>query len=396
MKALRYLRVYLRLIWLCLGRSLRTSQRAIDRLLSSRRLRETGAHGGKEITEKEEPENNGSGDASIYELTERMLLRENTESMNESTTLPVADQSELLDSNPSFRAGISRRAWRAKRQAERGPKHHRRKSSRKSGDTDLTLEAFSPYEPQSASYESKFEMDSEDDPRNDEPDIIVVRHKGSLYKLKFPAFSIAEGQTTIGHLRQQAATEFDVEDVSRVTLVYRGKTLRVDSRTCHEEGLRMRSEVLCIVKRTPMEEIEFLTNKFRTELIPQGIEYITNTPNDPKMRDFDYRRVSETILTQILMKLDSVETEDDSGARIRRKELVREVQDFLNDLDIAANRDGPSHWHADFIEPKESSGKRRTSAPLPGRPTASRSRSSNLNRSDSRYDASPETSADER
>ena len=375
---------------------MKTAQRAVDRLLSSRRLRESVSHGETEPTALEGLEEDLSSEETTSRTKKSILPSEISKSVEDITTLPSEEPPELLDSNPSFRAGISRRAWRAKRQAERGPKHHRRKSSRKSGDipeVDLTLQPLDSFEPQSTSYESKFEMDSEDDPGNDEPDVIVVRHKGSLYKLKFPAFSIAEGLTLVSHLRQQAATEFDVDDVSRVTLVYQGKTLRTDSKSCYEEGLRMRSEVLCVVKRTPIEEIDFLTNKFRTELVPQGLEFISNkwAPIDAVKREFDYKRISETMLTQILLKSDAVDTEDDSEARMRRKELTKEVSSFLNDIDLAARKDAPSDWHADFIEQKQATNKQN----LPLRPTSSRARSSKLDRNDSRDDAPPEISADE-
>ena len=377
---------------------MKTAQRALDRLLSTRRLKEIVAQDDKESTESTGlGEHRSSGDRTSKRGDLR-LSHESTKSIEDITTLPVEDPPELLDSNPSFRAGISRRAWRAKRQAEKGPKHHRRKSARKSGenlDPDPTLQAPDLFESQSPEYQNKFEMDSEDDPGNDEPDIILVRHKGSLYKLKFPAFSLAEGLTLVGHLRQQAAIEFDVEDASRVTLVYQGKTLKSDAKTCHEEGLKMRSEVLCVVKRTPLEEIDFLTHKFRTELVPQGLEFISNTPTDEKKRDVEYRRVSETILTQILLKFDAIDTQGDSEARLRRKELVKEVQGFLSDLDKALNRDDPSAWHADFIEPKQTSGTRRTSTPMSTRPAATRSRSSKLGRSDSKDEAFPETIADD-
>ena len=382
---------------------MKTSQRALDRLLSTRRLREIVAEDDKELTESAGLEEHRPSGDPASKSGDLKLLHESTKSIEDVTILPIEDPPELLDSNPNFRAGISRRAWRAKRQAERGPKHHRRKSARKSGDNlepDPTLQAPDFFEPQSPEYQNKFEMDSEDDPGNDEPDIILVRHKGSLYKLKFPAFSLAEGLTLVGHLRQQAATEFDVEDVSRVTLVYQGKTLKSDAKTCHEEGLRMRSEVLCVVKRTPLEEIDFLTHKFRTELVPQGLEFISTkfiskTPADDKKRDLEYRRVNETILTQIVLKLDAIETEGDSEARLRRKEIVKEVQSFLNDLDKAANRDEPSAWHADFIEPKQTPGTRRPSTPLSRRPAATPSRSSKLGRSASKDDDFSETIADD-
>ena len=368
---------------------MKTAQRAIDRLLSSRRLRETAKQDDNDSTRlKSQGEDEASGD-SLSRSGEIEFAYKDTKSVVDDNTWAVEEPPELLNSNPNFKAGTSRRAWRAKRQAERGPKPHHRKSYRKSDEfpkIHTTRQSSDPFEPQSGGHQSKFEMDSEDDPGNDEPDIIVVRHKGSLYKLKFPAFSIAEGLTLVGHLREQAAREFDVEDASRVTLVYQGKTLKVDAKTCHEEGLKMRSEVLCVVKRTSIEEIDFLTNKFRTELVPQGLEFISNTPADAKKRDLEYRRNSETILTQILLKSDAVETEGDMDARMRRKELVVEVQGFLHDLDVAAKRDEPSNWHADYIEAKQNTGTRRTSTTLPGRPSPILSRSSTLGKSDSRND----------
>ena len=372
---------------------MKTAQRAIDRLLSGRRLRETVVQGGKELTSPEgQEEHRPSGD-SIPRSEQPEVPQGIDENFDGSTTLPAANPPEVLDSNPSFRAETSRRAWRAKRQAERGPKPHHRKSYRKSGDSieaDSTLQEQHP-----TSYHSKFEIDSEDEPGNDEPDIIIVRHKSSLYKLKFPAFSLAEGLTLIGDLRQQAAQEFDVEDASRVTLVFQGKTLKIDSRSCHEEGLKMRSEVLCGVTTTPIQQIDFLSQKFRTDLVPQGLEFIANTPSDPKKRDLEYRRNSETILTQILLKSDAVDTEGDMDARMKRKELVKEVQIFLNDLDMAAKRDIPSAWHANFIEQRLTPEVRRTSTALPGRPTLASLRSQKLSKSGSMNDSSPERGANE-
>jgi hypothetical protein len=64
---------------------------------------------------------------------------------------------------------------------------------------------------------------------------------------------------------------------------------------------------------------------------------VARPPKDPKKRIDEHRRLSETILQQVLLKLDDVQTKPENGARAWRKELVVEVQDYLNKLDAAKN-----------------------------------------------------------
>ena len=334
---------------------MRTAQRTVDRLLAGRRSRKKLKEHDRTydaVTSEHASSQHSSRNASLSRNEEASKRSREATSCEEEVVSRSEEPPELLDSNPNFRAEKSRRAWRAKRQADRGPKpHHRKHRNRKSGeaiDLDPILHASGASEMQ-PSHQTKFEMDSEDEQGNLDPDIILVKHKGSMYNSKFPAFSIAEGSLLVGHLRQQVARDFGVEDASRVTLLYKGKSLKTDSRTCHEEGLKMRSEILCVVKRTASEELEFLSNKFRAELQPQGVDFILNTPVDAEKREIEYRKISETILAQILLKADTVELEGDDDARMTRKMLVKEVQSFLNDLDVAAKKDAPSDWHADFL-----------------------------------------------
>lgn len=235
--------------------------------------------------------------------------------------------------------------------------------------TDPILKGRRPLTPQKTKDQSKLEVDLANEQGRDDPDVLILKHKGSTYIFKFPPSSMADGSLLVGDLRQRAAKEFGAEAASRVSLVYKGKSLKFDTRACQEEGLRYRSEVLCVIKRTPSEELEFLSNKLRAELIPQGLEFISNTPEDIKKRDFEYNKISETILTQIIMKSDAVDTEGDENARNMRKELAKEAQGFLDDLDLAANKDSPAAWHADFIEQKQESGS------VPARPSFSDKRS---------------------
>ncbi|KAL6714598.1 hypothetical protein ACLMJK_008023 [Lecanora helva] len=354
------------------GLNIRAAQKVVDDLLSGRRpCRETTqdvkGSSFSEYGHRLDEFSSREGSPTKYNQDSAQLGTD--ENLSSENRARFEEPPELLDSNPNFRAEKSRRAWRAKKQAGRGPKphhrkHHRDRKSSEGPGKDPVLKSPSHVESQFAQHQRKFELDSEDEQGNLDPDVILVRHKGSVYNSKFPAFSIAEGSLLVGSLRQQVARDFSIDDASRVTLLYKGRSLKIDSRSCHDEGLKMRSEVLCVVKRTTVEELEFLANKFRTELIPQGLDFMSNQPADPERRELEYRRISETILAQILLKFDAIDVEGDESARIMRKKIVAEVNGFLNDLDRTQTKDDPSDWHADFLPAKQL---RRPSPGLPDR-----------------------------
>ncbi|EGY16039.1 BAG domain-containing protein [Verticillium dahliae VdLs.17] len=83
----------------------------------------------------------------------------------------------------------------------------------------------------------------------------------------------------------------------------------------------------------PIAALNELDNHFMTTLYPLCQDFMANTPTDPKKLEDEHRKISETVMMQVILKLDAVETNGDPDARARRKELVQKVQNVLKDLD---------------------------------------------------------------
>lgn len=88
---------------------------------------------------------------------------------------------------------------------------------------------------------------------------------------------------------------------------------------------------------TPLDKLNALQDTLRT-FAGQVDAYERNPPTETGKFDFEHKRLSETILAQVLLKLDAVETEGDQDARARRKALVKDAQAELNKLDAAHKR----------------------------------------------------------
>ncbi|KAJ5377966.1 uncharacterized protein N7496_005375 [Penicillium cataractarum] len=84
--------------------------------------------------------------------------------------------------------------------------------------------------------------------------------------------------------------------------------------------------------KTPLEQANTLIEYLRRELTPLCEEYLADPPASPRKLEFEYRKLSETILARVMLKADGIEPRNETVKNARRA-LIREAQALLNRLD---------------------------------------------------------------
>ena len=90
--------------------------------------------------------------------------------------------------------------------------------------------------------------------------------------------------------------------------------------------------------RTSHDKIDVLEHYFATVIEPACLEYMDNPPRDPKTKDFEHKRISETVMTQLFLKADGISIDGDEMVRQRRKALIDRVHGLLQEVDDSATR----------------------------------------------------------
>ena len=192
-----------------------------------------------------------------------------------------------------------------------------------------------------------------EDPARTEDVIHVVRGKDN-YQFTFPLGAISNGAVTVGELRAKVALEIGVEP-ERTTLVGLGRNMRDDAATLRSLGMGSGTKILCMAsqvkatglatkKATPaktkplglMEAIEAVKQAVVDKTGQLTADFVENPPAEQKDREDVHRRITETIMGELL-KLDGIES-DDPAVRIRRKEVVKEIQRMLESVDAVLKK----------------------------------------------------------
>jgi hypothetical protein len=231
-----------------------------------------------------------------------------------------------------------------------------------------------------------------------EDDVLLLRNKGVTYQVRFPAYSIGDGKLQVRDIKDRAKVVLGLPDGSeeRLKLLYKGQQLKDPLRPCREYNLKNQSEVLCIVGEAPeapedsdgsasvadsigkktrvrkskknknkktdpnltpdpgtsegpsrgvspspgpktaLEKLQSISSHFKTKILPLCVQFTAAPPQDPKKKEFEHKKLSETIMNEVVLKLDAVETDGDPEIREKRRALVRETQGVLRGLDEAA------------------------------------------------------------
>lgn len=86
---------------------------------------------------------------------------------------------------------------------------------------------------------------------------------------------------------------------------------------------------------TPMGKLQTLSNTFRDQWLPLCHKFMSNPPSDPQTRAKEHRKLSESVMTHILLKADAIDV-DSAETRAFRKALINDANETMKKIDVVA------------------------------------------------------------
>ena len=86
----------------------------------------------------------------------------------------------------------------------------------------------------------------------------------------------------------------------------------------------------------PARELHAISNNFDGNILPEVQTFLANPPESSKAKSYELEKLSQKILTQVVLELDRIET-DNGELRDKRKECVKRANFWLDRLAIAGD-----------------------------------------------------------
>ncbi len=230
-------------------------------------------------------------------------------------------------------------------------------------------------------------------------DVLLIQNRGVNYPTHFPRHTIGDGKLEVRDVAKRAGLMMGLPEREwrYLKFIYKGRQLKDQSAPVRDYGVRNNSTLMAILpeggdraddsdeemvvvgesksqrknkKRKAAKKrnagdgdsassprdstsnggakspspglgaagqrrIDEIANEFTTKWLPQCKDYTVKPPADARRRVEEHTRLSESILQHVLLKLDEVETEGNPDVRQSRKDLIRNVQDVLKQVDTA-------------------------------------------------------------
>jgi hypothetical protein len=84
---------------------------------------------------------------------------------------------------------------------------------------------------------------------------------------------------------------------------------------------------------SPLGKVQALASSFYTQWLPPATKFLASPPSDSAAREKEFLKLSESIMTKIVLTADTIETEGNLDARNERKALINEANKVLKELD---------------------------------------------------------------